>query len=379
VSTPVRRLYGERALDAYRQAIGRRREELTTPALILDLTVMQQNIKTMAEWTRSHAKIRPHTKTHKCAEIARQQMAAGAVGITVATVWEASVMAAAGLDDILIANEVMGEEKLRRLAEVARETKVLVGIDSLAGAKALSRAAVTAGANIGVLIEMDVGMRRGGVRTEEEACTLAAVLSDLPGIVLRGITGFEGHAVTEPDPRRRARMAAEAMDRLIAAVDALEARGFEIEVVSAGGTNTYDMTGANPRVTEIQAGTYVLMDAAYAPLAPAFEPALRMRGTVVSRNERTAVLDCGTKVMAMDTGPHAVMEPGVTVREVHEEHTLLDVEDVNRLPVGESLEMIVGYSGGTVNLNDVYNVIEGDRVVDVWPIMARGPGRLWVG
>lgn len=379
MSTPTKEVSRERALDAYRQAIGRRREALTTPALVLDVEILRQNIATMAEWTRSHAKIRPHTKTHKCAEIARLQVAAGALGITVATVWEAMAMAGAGLDNILIANELMGEEKLRRAAETARETNILVAVNSVAGAEGLARAAVTAGAKIGVLIEMDVGMRRGGVRTQDEALTLAAALSRLPGIVLRGITGFEGHAVLEPDRHLRAKIAAEAVDRLVACAEALEQGGFEIEIVSAGGTNTYDMTGANPRVTELQAGTYALMDSAYAPFAPAFKPALHMMGTVVSRNERTAVLDCGTKVMSMDMGSPVLLEIGATIRAVHEEHTLLDVEDEKRLPVGEVVEMVVRYCGGTVNLNDVYNVVEGDRVVDVWPILARGPGWRWVG
>lgn len=378
MTTRVRDWHAESALDACRQSIGRRRHELTTPALILDVGILRQNIATMAEWTRTHAKIRPHTKTHKCAEIARLQVAAGAVGITVATVWEATAMASAGLDNILIANEVIGEEKVTRLAETARDINILVAVDSMAGADALSCAARIAGATIGALIEIDVGMRRGGMRTPTEACSLAATLSRLPGIVLRGVMGYEGHVVTEPDRARRARMAAEAMERLIACAEILEHAGFEIEIVSAGGTNTYDMTGANPRVTELQAGSYVFMDTAYAPLAPAFKPALTILGTVMSRNGRTAVLDFGTKVMAMDLGRPALVEPCATIREVHEEHTLLDVQDDTRLSVGEVVELVVGYCGGTVNLNDVYHVVENDRVVDVWPILARGAGRSFV-
>jgi D-threonine aldolase len=375
VITRVRDVHTASVLNAYRESIGRRRHELTTPALILDVSILHRNISTMAEWTKTHAKIRPHAKAHKCAEIARLQVAAGAVGITVATVWEAVAMASAGLDDILIANEVIGEEKLTRLAATARDTSILVGIDSMAGADALARAILAAGTKIGVLIEIDIGMHRGGVRTPTEACRLAEALSHLPGIVLRGVMGFEGHVVTEPDRGQRARMAAEALERLLACVEILERAGFEIEIVSAGGTNTYDMTGANARVTELQAGTYVLMDMAYGPLVPAFQPALTILGTVMSRNERTAVLDCGTKVMAMDLGRPALVEACATVRVVHEEHTLLDVQDDARLRVGEAVELIVGYCGGTVNLNDVYHVVENDQVVDVWPILARGPGR----
>lgn len=370
-----RDVHEESSFDAYRQSIGRRRHELTTPALLLDLDVLRRNIATMAEWTQTHAKIRPHTKTHKCAEIARLQVAAGAVGITVATVWEAVAMARAGLDNILIANEVIGEEKLRWLAETARNTSILVAIDSQTGADALARAAVAAGTEIGVLIEVDVGMHRGGVRTPLEACRLAATLARLPGIVLRGAMGYEGHVVTEPDREHRASMAAEAMDQLTGCVEILERSGFEIETVSAGGTNTYDMTGANARVTELQAGSYVFMDTAYAPLTPAFQPALTILSTVISRNERTAILDFGTKVMAVDLARPALLDHCATIRAVHEEHTLLDVEDDKCMGIGEPAELIVGYCGGTVNLNDVYHVVQDDRVVDVWPILARGPGR----
>lgn len=365
----------ERSLDAYRQAIGRERQALTTPALILDLDILRRNIATMAAWNQEHAKIRPHAKIHKCVEIARLQIAAGAVGITTATAWEAILMAHAGLDNILIANEVMGEEKLARLAEAARETTIIVGVDSVAGGEALSRAAVAEGAKFGVLVELDVGLRRGGVRSHEAACAVVAAVSRLPGLVFRGVMGYEGHVVEEPDRAVRARRAAEAIDVLIAGVEVLERAGFAIEIVSAGGTNTYDMTGAHPRVTELQAGSYVFMDATYGPLTPVFKPALSMLGTVISRNEQTALLDIGTKVMAMDLGPPALVDPCATLRAMHEEHTLLDVVDSTRLHVGEPVEMIVGYCGGTVNLNDVYYVVENDRVVDVWPIQARGPGR----
>jgi D-serine deaminase-like pyridoxal phosphate-dependent protein len=167
-------------------------------------------------------------------------------------------------------------------------------------------------------------------------------------------------------------------DRLIAGVEILERAGFLIEIVSAGSTNTYDMTGANPRVTEVQARSYVFTDATYGPFTPGFKPALSMLGTVISRNKQTAILDFGTKVMAMDLGPPTLVEPCATIRAVHEGQTLLDVADGERLHVGEPVEMIVGYCGGTVNLNDVYYAVEGDHVVDIWPIYAWGPGRAWV-
>jgi D-serine deaminase-like pyridoxal phosphate-dependent protein len=361
--------------DGHRTAIGRSRGELTTPALILDLEVLRRNIAVMAEWTKTHPRIRPHTKVHKCAEIARLQIEAGAIGLTTATVWEALAMANAGFDDILIANEVGGEEKLSLLAAAARETKFIVAVDHPEGAKTLSDAMQRAGSQIGVLVEIDIGLRRGGVRSDEDALLVAQTVSALPGLILRGAMGYEGWVVMEPDRQVRARKAAEAIGRLVARVERLEMAGFPIEIVSAGGTNTHDMTGAHPRVTELQAGSYALMDAAYAPLSPSFQPALTVLGTVISRRETTAVLDCGTKVIAVDLALPQPLDSTMQVREVHEEHTLLNVAADHALRYGDRVELTIGYCGGTVNLHDVYHVIEQDRVVDIWPILARGDGR----
>lgn len=364
-----------RIVEAYRSAIGRPRRELTTPTLILDLEVVRRNIAAMAAWTKTHAKIRPHTKTHKCVQIAQLQVTAGAIGITTATVWEAVAMAHAGFENILIANEVAGEEKLALLAAAAREANILVAADDPEGAKVLSAAVQRAGSQVGVLVEVDIGFRRGGVRTDEAALRVAQTVSSLPGLVLRGAMGYEGWVVMERDREVRARKADEAIGRLVARVERLEQAGFRIEIVSAGGTNTYDMTGAHSRVTELQAGAYALMDAAYAPLSPAFKPALTMLATVISRHETTAVLDCGTKVIGVDLAPPVPIDSSVKVRELHEEHTLLDVAADHPLRFGDRVELIVGSCGGTVNLHDVYHVVEGGRVVDIWPILARGDGR----
>lgn len=364
-----------RIVEAYRSAIGRGRRELTTPALILDLEVVRRNIAAMAEWTNLHAKIRPHTKIHKCAEIARLQVAAGAIGLTTATVWEAVSMVRAGFDNIFIANEVAGEEKLSLLAATARDANILVAVDDPAGAEALSHAVIRAGSQVGVLVDIDIGLRRGGVRSDEDARRVAEAVSRLPGLKLRGAMGYEGWVVMEPDRTRRAQQAEAAIGRLVARVEKLEQAGFTMEILSAGGTNTYDMTGAIPRVTELQAGSYALMDAAYAPLTPTFKPALTIIATVISRHETTAVLDCGTKVVAVDLAPPVPMDSCGKVREVHEEHILLDVAADHPLHFGDRVELVVGYCGGTTNLHDVYHVVEQDRVVDIWPILSRGAGR----
>lgn len=351
--------------------IGRSRVELPTPALVLDVDAMRDNIATMAAWNRDHVAVRPHFKTHKCIEIAREQMSAGAIGITCATVWEARALVNAGLDEILIANEVVGPAKVSVLGELAQEARITVAVDDADNATALAEVA-RSGAELSAIVEVDVGLHRGGVRSAEEAVRLARHIDTLSGLRLRGVMGYEGHVVTEPDPIIRRRRAALAMDELAGFVDALRDDGHSVEIVSAGGTNTYDMTGADLRITELQAGTYVVMDGAYAPLAPAFRPALKIMATVVSRQGATAVLDCGTKCLAVDA---ALPTPPIgSVREVHEEHTLLDVGDGEPPALGDVLELTVGYCGGTINLHDVYFVASDEEIVDIWRIRGRGPG-----
>jgi D-serine deaminase-like pyridoxal phosphate-dependent protein len=355
--------------------IGQTRTELASPALILDRAALQANIDAMAAWARGKVGIRPHAKIHKSVEIARLQLEAGAIGITVATIWEALAVAAADPPSILIANELIDPGKLALLAQAAHERTHLIAVDSDEGVRALSAAATQAGSTIGALVDIDVGMGRCGVRSVEDALRLAKTVEALPGLELRGVMGYEGHVVTEPDRTLRARKATEAMDALAEYVQALETAGFAIEIVSAGGTNTFDMTGLHPRVTELQAGSYAVMDAWYTTLTPTFRPALTVLARCVSRQGDTAVLDCGTKAITVDYMQPRLPEGCGKIREVHEEHMLLDVTGSDRPRIGEALELTIGYCGGTINLHDLFYVAEDDRVVDLWPIRARGPGR----
>jgi D-serine deaminase-like pyridoxal phosphate-dependent protein len=343
--------------------------------LLLSLEALRANINAMATWARDHVAVRPHAKIHKSVEIARLQLEAGARGITVATIWEALALAAAEPDSILIANELVDPGKLELLAEAARERTYLIAVDSEEGARALNAAAASAGSRVGILVDIDVGMGRCGVRSIEEAIALAEIVRALPALDLRGVMGYEGQVVTEPDRAVRARRATKAMDLLAGYVKALETQGFQIEIVSAGGTNTFDMTGLHPRVTELQAGSYAVMDAWYSTLTPTFRPALTVLSRCISRHGDTAVLDCGTKAITVEYMQPRLPEGCGTIRAVHEEHMLLDVSDTDRPTLGEALELTVGYCGGTINLHDAYLVVEGEQVVDVWPIRARGPGR----
>ena len=358
-----------------RAMIGRSRHELTTPALLLDLPVVRRNILRMAVRTRGPTRLRPHVKSHKSAEIARMQIEAGAIGLTAATVWEAAAMAAAGMDELLIANEVVGEEKLRCLAEIARNTHVTVAVDHVRNADALSAAAGVVGTKIGVLIDVDVGLRRCGVRSQREARVLAEQVHQLPGLNLRGVMGYEGHCALEPDREARAASVRTAMERLLAVADVLRSAGFPVEVVSAGGTGTFDLTGCYPGVTELQAGSYVFMDSSRVDLVPDFETGLTVLATVASRHRNTVVLDCGKKTVGVDFAPPRIVGQTAKVRYVSEEHTVFDVDSDCGLELGQRVELIPSYCPTTINLHDIFYVVRDGVVIDIWPVLARGPGR----
>jgi len=363
-------------LEDYRAAIGRSRHDLITPALVLDLDVARDNIKNMVEYMRTvPAKLRPHIKVHKSPEIARMQMEAGeVVGLTTATVWEAVVMVRAGIADILIANEVVGPEKIQALAELARDADMTVAVDDLQNADELSAAALKAGSMISVLIDLDVGMDRCGVRNKEDALHLAEHISKLHGLHFAGMMGYEGHCMLEPDPDLRLHKAHAAMDKLMEAVDYLADRGFASQVVSGGGTGTYNITGAHPRLTELQAGSYVVMDAFHAQLVPGFPAALTVLATVISRQGSRVVLDAGRKAIGSELGLPVVKGHTATTAAIAEEHLLIDVEPASPLKVGDHVEVVPGYGPTTVNLHDVFFVIENDVVIDIWPVQARGSG-----
>ena len=366
----------EVSLGDYKSYIGRPRHDLITPALILDLDVARKNITNMAEYmSRVSAKLRPHIKVHKSPELGRMQMEAGeSIGLTTATVWEALVMVRGGIDDILIANEVVGEEKIRTLADLAREAHMIVAIDDTRNAEDLSAAALKAGSTLGVLIDLDVGMERCGVRTKEEALHLVQHVSKLRGLRFEGMMGYEGHCMLEPDPDLRVRKTHAAMDKLMETVDFLTQVGFESKVISGGGTGTYNITGAHPRVTELQAGSYVVMDAFHAQLVPGFPVALTVLGTVISRQGNRVVLDSGRKAIGSELGLPRLKDVPATTAGIAEEHLLVDVDPGSPVKVGDRLEVVSGYGPTTVNLHDVYYVVEHDVVTDVWPIRARGAG-----
>jgi D-serine deaminase-like pyridoxal phosphate-dependent protein len=373
-SPPVLAETYDRVRREYGGAIGRHRSELTTPALVLDLPAAKRNIQRMADHMATlPSEIRPHIKVHKSPELSRLQVEAGAIGLSVATVWEAIVLVRSGLDHILVVNTVAGPAKLRALAELARDADVMVAVDDPIGVDALSRAAVAAGSRIGVLVEVDTGMDRCGVDSPEEALEVARLVADAAGLELRGVTGYEGHCSLTPDHDERLAKQRTAMGYLVEVADGLEAAGLPAPIRSAGGTATWDWTAAHPGITEIQAGTYVVMDNFHGRMVGGFEHSLTVQATVISRRPDRVIVDAGNKSMGAGDFATIVAHPLPAFR-FDEEHGIFDASGGTSLKVGDSVSLVPGYSPSTVNWYDAFHVVEDDVVVDIWPVIPRGPG-----
>ncbi|OGO48461.1 MAG: hypothetical protein A2W34_05800 [Chloroflexi bacterium RBG_16_64_32] len=349
--------------------------DIPTPALLVDVPAMERNIRRMAEFfAEGPCRLRPHFKAHKTPEIARRQLAAGSCsGLTCATVSEAET-AAAFCDDILIANEVLGPGKAARVAALAGRTDIMVAVDSPAALQDIAAAAAQDRVEVGVLVDVNVGLPRCGVAPGEEALALARNVADTPGVRLRGVMGYEGHVVAIEERPRREASAREAMDRLLSTVRVVRDAGLPCDIVSAGGTGTYDITGRIDGVTEIQAGSYVLMDTAYARLDIPFEQAISLLGTVLSRPSPTVcVADCGHKSCTFDHGVPSVRDiVGAFVLHLSDEHALIAIPASADIAPGDRIQLWPSHIDPTINLHDVLYAVEAETVVDVWPVSARG-------
>ncbi len=365
----------ERARREYGDAIGQRRADLVTPALVLDADAAQRNIDHMAaELTRmGAATIRPHYKTHKSPDLARRQVQAGAGGLSMATVWEAAILAAAGMDDLFVVNTVAHPAKIRMLAELARDHRILVAVDEAPNAEAHSAAAVKAGSTLGIMVEVDTGMDRCGVDTAQDCLALARHVTDLPGLRFDGITGYEGHCSLTFDNVLRHQRQREAMNFFTSVAGLLESHGIPCPIRSAGGIATWNWTAAFPGLTEIQAGTYVVMDNFHGQMVPDFEHSLTIQATVISRQSDKVIVDAGNKSVA-DPADVSIVGHDLKVFRFDEEHGIFAAPDGSSLRVGDAVALVPGYSPSTVNWYDVYHVVRDGVVTDIWPIIPRGPG-----
>jgi D-serine deaminase-like pyridoxal phosphate-dependent protein len=349
--------------------------DLPTPALIVDVAALDRNIARMAAFfSTGSCRLRPHFKAHKTPAIARRQLAAGScVGITCATVSEAEV-AKDLCDDLLIANEVVSADKCTRVARLAGGRAVTVAVDSATGIAALAGAARAAGVTIGVLVDVNVGQGRCGVEPGDAAVTLARQVASTAGLTLRGVMGYEGHLQPLRDRTEREMRTRAAMHDLVDTARLIRAEGIRCEIVSSGGTGTYDISGRVEGVTEIQAGSYALMDTDYRTVGVPFEQAFFVLGTVVSRpSPERCVADCGHKSMTKDHGNPSVHGiEGAAVTALNDEHAVIAVPASCTLAIGQHVRLIPSHTDPTVNLHDVLYAVEADRVLDVWPIAARG-------
>ena len=347
-----------------------------TPALLLDAGALKANIQRMAAFfTHRHCKLRPHFKSHKCTAIAKLQMKAGAVGITCAKLGEAEVVADAGIRNILIANQIVGPLKIRRLIELCRRADPMVAVDSADNVKMLSEHAVAAGVRIGVLVEVDVGMGRCGVAPGQPALELARLVASSAGLRFEGLQGYEGHCVDLRDETERTAKTSESLTALVETRQLIEHSGLRVNIVSGGGTGTYTINGDCEGVDEVQAGSYAAMDWWYGDIRPEFKQAMSILATVISRPKPgLMVIDVGRKGVGAEWGAPRVKNllGSEVVSYSSEEHMKIAVPEDSTIKIGDRIEIIPSHGCTTSNLYSEFIVHEDGVVTDKWPIEGRG-------
>lgn len=357
--------------------------ELDTPALVVDLDILETNLREMAAYCALHGLgLRPHTKTHKIPSIARKQIDCGAHGITVAKLGEAELMARNGLEDILIAYPIVGPAKLARLIELAKKARITVSTDSIQVAEGISREAHGAGIKIGLLAEMDAGLRRCGVQSPGELVDLARAMARLPGIDFRGFMFFPGQIRVGPAEQLPTLAGIDA--QLREAQESLFRSGIEVKVVSGGSTPTAHQSHHMKTVTEIRPGTYVFNDVNTATIGVTDNAhcALTVHVTVVSTAVKgRAVIDGGSKTFSSDlmrggSGRgfgYLLEDPGIVLESMSEEHGHLNVEAASRpLKIGDRLRVIPNHVCTAVNLHNEIWGVKGEEVVEHWMVEGRG-------
>jgi D-serine deaminase-like pyridoxal phosphate-dependent protein len=358
--------------------LGATPDQLDTPALCLDADVLEANIARAARICGEHDKQwRPHSKGHKSPALAKLQLDAGAIGVTCAKLGEAEVMAAQGIRDILIANQIVGAQKMQRLAKLRQIADPIVAIDDEYHLSELTAAATGHGVEIRVLIEVDLGMARAGCQSGQATLDLAARAHDTPGVALAGIMGYEGHLLTVEDLQEKQDSIQRAMAELVGNRDLLLEAGLPCPIVSAGGTGSFHTTVACPGVTELQAGGLVMMDVFYRESCQVagFGNALSLITTVVSRpTAERVIIDAGRKSQNVDLRPPIVQDRDDLVPDCFSaEHGQLKVIGGGPGPrIGERLRLIPGYSDFTNVLHDEFYVFREGHLEAIWPLLGRG-------
>ena len=362
-------------------SIGIPLEEVDTPALVVDLDALEGNIARMAKAVEGGAaRLRPHAKSHKCAEIARRQIAAGAVGVCAQKVSEAEALVAGGVADVLVTNEIVGQRKVARLARLAREAKVAVLADDAGNVAELDGSARAERTRLEVLVEIDVGAHRCGVEPGAPALALAKRIAECRNLRFAGLHAYHGAAQHLRSATERRAAITAAAEQALLTKRMIEKAGMACETVTGAGTGTFLLEGASRVFNEIQPGSYVFMDADYNRNAwedgwPRFEQSLFVLATVMSvHSPDRAVVDAGLKASSVDSGMPLVHErPGVEYAKASDEHGVLRIAAGAKAPrLGEKLLLVPGHCDPTVNLYDWLVCARKGRVEALWPVTARG-------
>jgi D-serine deaminase-like pyridoxal phosphate-dependent protein len=348
-----------------------KQEQIKTPALIVDLDAMEANLRDMANFFAGRpCKLRPHFKNHKSPILAWKQIRAGAIGMTCATVREAEILVEHGIQSILIANELAGPEKAEALADLARHASVMVSVDNGHSVRDLAAAQRNRKSRIEVLVDINIGLNRCGIEPGHPALDLARYAQE-HGLAVRGIMGYEGHLQAVPPSPERDEVVRRGTKAIVDSAALLESAAIPAPIRSTGGTGTYAAAGDYPGITEVQAGSYLLMDNIYVSRRAPFQRSLTVLATVIStRGREHAVLDCGVKAVSGERGLPTLKDvPGAYLTAVHAEHAIVELDPESpKLTPGQKVEVWVHYSDGTVNLHSkMYGVRHGE-LEEVIPI-----------
>jgi D-serine deaminase-like pyridoxal phosphate-dependent protein len=362
-----------------------RRDEIPSPALLLDLDRFERNLARMAAHARASGKsLRPHAKTHRCPEIARRQIAAGALGVACAKLGEAEVMIKAGIRGLLVTTPVVPAPKIQRLLQLMREAPdTMIVVDHPDNVAALDRAAAASGVSVGVLVDVDVGTRRTGIQPGEPALALARAVAGARALRLKGLQGYAGHCAHVMGWSARREASHAALAPLMHTRALLERAKLPVEIVAGASTGTYNIDSELAGLTELQSGSYCVMDIDYRRIGGRagdtltdFEMALTVLATVVSVPTRErAIVDAGLKAFSTDKPfpPEAVERPGIEFEFAGDEHGRLVLRDPDRpVHLGDRIEFFPPHCDPTFNLYDRVYAVRGVEVEGVWEIAARG-------
>lgn len=350
-------------------------KDIQTPALILDKKILNENIATMNGILKgSNLKLRPHYKSHKCDYLAHLQIQNGAKGLTCAKLSEALDLVDSGIEDILIANQIVDEKKIRRVADLAGDCRLTVCVDEADNVKKLSKAATDAGNTIHCLVEYEIGMQRCGVSTKEEVFALANLIENSGSLVFDGLQVYAGHISHVESLEKREEITLKNYAKIKEVIAYLKERNISVDIVSGGSTGTAQIKAKGGIYNELQAGSYLFMDATYKNLNLPFKNSLFVLSTVVSKSDRLTIVDAGVKTCGVDQGMPEILDNEAEETFASEEH--FQFHKLKKpLNVGDKVKLVPGHCCSTVNLFDKIYLVDGDIVVDRILITAKGVGR----